>query len=234
MRSETTFRCLINDVADFGKKYDINLDQPTRFRRRASIPTRFKDSVIITTTIGQRDRGDQQSFKSNEDKFRQELFYSLIDSILVELTDRFGDENILLASVQLFIRTIKIFWILNNSNHQHLILQSTSINSITNSIPGRSFRPPDTAGTCRKNAGKRPYPAGKHRKSAEHGSSIPAGNFSDFFPMFSGRFLLERTGIRWNLPEKSPKNFRPEYCYQVPLISGVFLREPARTLRPGF
>ncbi|CAF4716487.1 unnamed protein product, partial [Rotaria socialis] len=62
------------------------------------IPTRFKDSVIFTTAIGQRDRGDQQSFKSNEDKFRQELFYSLIDSILLELNDRFGDENILLLA----------------------------------------------------------------------------------------------------------------------------------------
>ncbi|CAF3499847.1 unnamed protein product [Rotaria socialis] len=98
MRNETTFKCLINDVADFGKKHNINLDQPTRLRRRASIPTRFKDSVIFTTTIGQRDRGDQQSFKSNEDKFRQELFYSLIDSILLELNDRFGDENILLLA----------------------------------------------------------------------------------------------------------------------------------------
>ncbi|CAF4601398.1 unnamed protein product, partial [Rotaria socialis] len=98
MRNETTFKCLINDVADFGKKHNINLDQPTRLRRRALIPTRFKDSVIFTTAIGQRDRGDQQSFKSNEDKFRQELFYSLIDSILLELNDRFGDENILLLA----------------------------------------------------------------------------------------------------------------------------------------
>ena len=118
-------------------------------------------------------------------------------------------------------------------NGRFPFLQGISTATLTVPHPGRSFRPPDTAGTCRKNAGKRPFPAGKHRKSAEHGSSIPAGNFLDFFPMFSDRFLLERTGIRWNSPEKSPKNFRPEYCYQVPLISGVFLREPARTLRPG-
>jgi hypothetical protein len=47
--------------------------------------------------------------------------------------------------------------------------------------PGRRFRTPDPAGFCRKDAGKSPDPAGKHQKSLEHGSSIPAG----FFPVDS-------------------------------------------------
>jgi hypothetical protein len=40
-------------------------------------------------------------------------------------------------------------------------------------------------GSCRKDAGKSPYPAGKHRKSLEHGSSIPAGKFLVFLPVDS-------------------------------------------------
>ncbi|CAF1442011.1 unnamed protein product [Rotaria magnacalcarata] len=56
------------------------------------------NSVIFTTTIGQKDWGNQKSFHSNENKFRDELFYSLIDSILIELNNRFSDDNILLFS----------------------------------------------------------------------------------------------------------------------------------------
>ena len=98
MRNEATFSKLFNQVVDFGKKHQINLDQSTRSRRKTSIPTRFKDSIIIMTTGGQRDRGNEQSFISNESRFRDELFYPLIDSILIELNDRFGSENILLLS----------------------------------------------------------------------------------------------------------------------------------------
>jgi len=32
---------------------------------------------------------------------------------------------------------------------------------------------------------------------------------------------------------KNPKNFRWEYCFHVPAISGAFLSEPARNFRPG-
>jgi hypothetical protein len=32
---------------------------------------------------------------------------------------------------------------------------------------------------------------------------------------------------------KNPETFRPEYCFHVSLISGVFLQEPARTAWPG-
>jgi hypothetical protein len=42
-------------------------------------------------------------------------------------------------------------------------------------------------------------PAGKHLKSVEHGSSIPAGNF--------------------------PDDFRPEYCFHLTPIFYVFLQD---------
>ncbi len=43
-------------------------------------------------------------------------------------------------------------------------------------ISGQCFRPPDPEGSCRKDAGKSPDPARKHRKSLEPGSSIPTEN----------------------------------------------------------
>ena len=69
--------------------------------------------------------------------------------------------------------------------------------------PGRSFRPLDTAGICRKEPEKSPVPTGKHRKSMESGSSISAGIFSDIFRMTSDQILSEQTGAR----RKKVRNF---------------------------
>ncbi len=46
------------------------------------------------------------------------------------------------------------------------------------------------------------------------------------FPVLSGRNRSEIIG-------KNPKNFRWEYCFHVPAISGAFLPESARNFRPG-
>ncbi|CAM4840770.1 unnamed protein product [Rotaria magnacalcarata] len=50
-------------------------------------------------------------------------------------------------------------------------------------FPGRTFRSPDTVETGRKDAEESPCSVGKHGKSLEHGSSIPVGKISEFFPM---------------------------------------------------
>jgi hypothetical protein len=49
-------------------------------------------------------------------------------------------------------------------------------------------------GSCRKDAGKSTYPAGKHQKSLEHGSSILARKFSDFYRWISTNFLCFPAG----------------------------------------
>ncbi len=48
-------------------------------------------------------------------------------------------------------------------------------------------------------------PAGKHRKSLEHGSSIPTGKFSDFFRWFPTGSCWKAHEIDWNPPEKIQK-----------------------------
>ena len=72
-----------------------------------------------------------------------------------------------------------------------------------------------------------PVSGGKHRKSTERGSSIPVRNFWTFFwrvPINSCSLRQETAG---NHLEKNRNNFRLEYCFRFPLISRVFLREPA-------
>jgi len=61
--------------------------------------------------------------------------------------------------------------------------------------------------------GKSLYPSGKHQKSLEHESSIPAGEF----PVNSCQLTV-----------LSSRNL-PENCFKVPAIFGVFLPEPTRT-----
>jgi hypothetical protein len=50
--------------------------------------------------------------------------------------------------------------------------------------------------------------------------------FFGFFPMISDRFLTESAGSWQEYTGKNPDNFRPEYCFDVPAIPGVFLQDP--------
>jgi hypothetical protein len=47
-----------------------------------------------------------------------------------------------------------------------------------------------------------------------------------FFPMLSARLLPESTGSWRESAGKNPGNFRPEYFFHVPAISGVVLQDP--------
>ena len=69
-------------------------------------------------------------------------------------------------------------------------------------------------------------PAGIHRKPPEHGSRVPAGKFSEFFPVISYRFLAESAGKWSGYVGKNPEIFRPEYGFHVPVTSCVFLQDP--------
>ena len=56
-------------------------------RRRKTASTRFTN-CFITSTIGQRENID------NKEKYRISIFYPVIDSILLEMNDRFSKENV--------------------------------------------------------------------------------------------------------------------------------------------
>ncbi len=88
-------------------------------------------------------------------------------------------------------------------------------------------------GSCRKDARKSTCPSGKHRKLLEHGSSIPVGNFSDFFPVYSYQLPVLSDRNRPKIIGKDPKNVRPEYCFHK--ITGITRNRPfpGRTVRPG-
>ncbi|CAF1374300.1 unnamed protein product [Didymodactylos carnosus] len=90
MRNEESFKLVYNDALKLARDNNINLEEIIRTLRQTTIPARFKDS-IITSTIGKRDRAE------NEEKFRQIIYYSALDCILIELNDRFSDENMQLS-----------------------------------------------------------------------------------------------------------------------------------------
>ena len=77
-------------------------------------------------------------------------------------------------------------------------------------------------GSCRK----APEIAGTWKQYSER-------KFSDFFPVNSSQFPAVSSRNRPELSGKKSENFRSEYCFHVPAISGIFLPEPARTVRLG-
>ena len=71
----------------FCKDHSIDLVADAKVRRVQSVPSRFRD-VIMTSTVGHRDHLD------GEVKYRANLFFPLVDSMLVELNDRFSEKCI--------------------------------------------------------------------------------------------------------------------------------------------
>ena len=64
---------------------------------------------------------------------------------------------------------------------------------------------------------------GKNRKPLEDGSSISIGKFLDFFWWVLVNFQCFPEGDGHKSPKKNPKIFRLEYCFHLPMVSGVFL-----------
>jgi len=92
-RNERSFRLIYNQIVEFSKKYDIDLKQKRRGDRVRTIPVRFASS-IITSSVGHRPNDN-----NDEHQFRRSMFYPLIDSILIELNDRFSNKNLDLLKI---------------------------------------------------------------------------------------------------------------------------------------
>ncbi len=71
------------------------------------------------------------------------------------------------------------------------------------------------------------------RKMIKHGSSIPTGIFSDFFQWFTGVSCRKEQEASRNSPKKIRRFSGRNTASMFPLISIVFLLEPARTSWPG-
>ena len=89
LRNEQPFSMIYEQVSSFCVENGINLTEKPKQRRVRNIPARFKD-VFVMSTIGHRDD------LTSEYEYRTNLYYPIIDSILLELKDRFSDDNILI------------------------------------------------------------------------------------------------------------------------------------------
>jgi hypothetical protein len=83
------------------------------------------------------------------------------------------------------------------------------------------------------------YPAGKmqerHRTVQENTGNpwnwkqYSGRKLSEFFPVDSCQLPVRSERNRSEIIGKISKNFRPEYCFHIPAISGVFQPKPTRT-----
>ena len=87
LRNEDDFSKLYDKINEFAVANNIDLNVPMRARRAMKATSRFKN-CSITTTIGQREEIDDKS------KYRISIFYPVIDSILLEMNDRFSKTNV--------------------------------------------------------------------------------------------------------------------------------------------
>ncbi|CAF4633526.1 unnamed protein product, partial [Didymodactylos carnosus] len=90
-RNEKSFKTMYFNILNFAEKYDIDMNRKSKHRRPKVIPTRFKDT-FVTSTMGHRKE------IVNEDDYRDNIYYPLIDAILVEMRDRFSASNIAVLS----------------------------------------------------------------------------------------------------------------------------------------
>lgn len=86
LRNEDKFCKLYDKITEFSAEYNIDLNAKLKERRLKSTSTRFAN-CFITSTIGQREEID------NKNKYRISTFYPVIDSILIEMKDRFSKTN---------------------------------------------------------------------------------------------------------------------------------------------
>lgn len=86
VRSEEEFQKLFKQIREFCISNDIDLNVKLRQRRKITVPIRFKD-CLVTSTLGQRE------VIGSEGEYRSRIFYPVIDSILIEMNDRFSKSN---------------------------------------------------------------------------------------------------------------------------------------------
>lgn len=87
LRNEDEFDRLFEQIAEFCFKNEINFNIPVRHRRAKTVSIRFKDCIVMSTTGQREDISDKNEFKHR-------VFYPLIDSILIEMNDRFSKSNL--------------------------------------------------------------------------------------------------------------------------------------------
>lgn len=86
LRDEGEFCKLYDKITEFSTENNIDLNFKIKERRLKTTSTRFSN-CFITSTIGQREEFN------NKDKYRTFTFYPIIDSILIEMKDRFSKTN---------------------------------------------------------------------------------------------------------------------------------------------
>ncbi|CAF4599072.1 unnamed protein product [Rotaria socialis] len=86
LRNEEEFTKLYDQIIEFSDKNNIDLNNKMKERRVRKTSTRF-NNCLITCTIGQREE------INNKNKYRIFVFYPVIDSILIEINDRFSKTN---------------------------------------------------------------------------------------------------------------------------------------------
>ena len=87
VHDENMFEELFEKITIFCRQNDIDLNERPKSRRIQTVSVKLKDSVV-ESTIGQRD------YNLNEQYYKSNIYFQLIDNILNELQKRFSSNNL--------------------------------------------------------------------------------------------------------------------------------------------
>jgi hypothetical protein len=90
MRDENLFKELFRQAVVFRDEHDIDMNGFIRTRRQKPIPSRFKD-CIVTASLGHR------NYNTNEENMRLTMYFPAIDSMSIELNERFPCHHLEIA-----------------------------------------------------------------------------------------------------------------------------------------
>lgn len=87
LRNEQAFNEIYEKAKQFSEKNGIDFLQQLSIRRTTAIPSRFKD-CFINSTLGRREK------ISSARDFIEQLYFPLVDAMLIELHDRFSSKTL--------------------------------------------------------------------------------------------------------------------------------------------
>ncbi|KAL4104378.1 hypothetical protein QTP88_019679 [Uroleucon formosanum] len=95
-RTSESFSSIWTSIQTFAKEHGISIDIPSQPKRKRQQPSHLVQFLVSTTTGATSEAVDVETILA-EDYFRINIYFKVLDSIIVNLKKRFSNENLSLA-----------------------------------------------------------------------------------------------------------------------------------------
>lgn len=92
LRCDDRWELIWQEICSFSRHHNIEPNPPSRHCRQKRGPSRLRDFVITSETLGSNDNRD--STQSLSDCYKTSVYFATLDVILVEMNERFNDSTL--------------------------------------------------------------------------------------------------------------------------------------------